>query len=400
MQDSSNEVCVSVTKEVANFIIRFEGVSDALSLGDHLMSPFLVVEDYMVWMVKYYPGERHDCRLILAHAPPDGQCVKFICHVLDDLDREVYTYASPGSIDFPLDDDATCGLVPLHEANVPLLYNDTIVFKFEIICSWAEKSKDALSPFKRRAVDILAHPAKSICTASSDLLRLADDGASFDAIIVGSDGLETKAHRFVLSMRSDVLRAILNGNLGENDTHEQIQIPEFTTDVIKLFVRFFYSDDIDAADLAQHVWDLHAIAHKYNVLSLQQVCENCVIKQLAPSTVIHVLCKCEQMRSTEKLRREVLLYIARHRRTLVKDGSYMKSFNSYLVDKAKSQNQLSVQIAVSVEPASYRSSAVGSTSNAYVNDANGSDGDSTAAAASEAIDPFLQELLLAMAGEV
>lgn len=41
-------------------------------------------------------------------------------------------------------------------------------------------------------------------TASSDLVRLLEDEVTCDVTIVAADGVAVKAHKFVLSMRSDV----------------------------------------------------------------------------------------------------------------------------------------------------------------------------------------------------
>lgn len=90
----------------------------------------------------------------------------------------------------------------------------------------------------------------------------------------------------------------------------QVHIQEFTSDVVKLFVRYFYTDFISETELADHVWALHSIANKYNFSPLEQLCENCVQTGLSPNTVIGAVRMAEQLRSAEGLRREMLMYTA------------------------------------------------------------------------------------------
>ena len=72
-------------------------------------------------------------------------------------------------------------------------------------------------------------------------------------------------------------------------TNNQIIISDFDYGVVKEFINFLYLDTYDPDVLTKHAKSLLAIAHKYDVKGLIQLCENHLIGTLSVDTALELM---------------------------------------------------------------------------------------------------------------
>ena len=117
----------------------------------------------------------------------------------------------------------------------------------------------------------ISSPAKSFCDYLNDVTLVAKDGQEFGC------------HRLILSIRSDVFKAMFEP---EKKTGSVVHIREFDGTTVKNMIRFIYSDDI--ADFKSEVnMDLYAIAHKYQLGRLQRMCLEKLRVEVNVENVLH-----------------------------------------------------------------------------------------------------------------
>jgi hypothetical protein len=95
-------------------------------------------------------------------------------------------------------------------------------------------------------------------------------------------------HKFILQLRSPVFRTMLSSGMMES-TNNQIIISDFDYGVVKEFINFLYLDTYDPDVLTKHAKSLLAIAHKYEVKGLIQLCENHLIGTLSVDTAVELM---------------------------------------------------------------------------------------------------------------
>ena len=101
-----------------------------------------------------------------------------------------------------------------------------------------------------------------------------------DITLVSKDGLEIKCHRLILSVRSTVLKAMVDPAITEGNI---IYVKDFDSKTIRKMLRFIYSDKLPDEDIDM---ELLALSNYYQLEALQIVCERKLCNELNPSNAI------------------------------------------------------------------------------------------------------------------
>jgi len=96
------------------------------------------------------------------------------------------------------------------------------------------------------------------------------------------DGQEFKCHKLVLSVRSDVFKAMFEP---EKHTGEVVNISEFDGNTLRKMVEFIYTDAIDGYE-SEIDMDLFAIAHTYQLDRLSNLCLDKLSKEITEDNVL------------------------------------------------------------------------------------------------------------------
>ncbi|XP_041372640.1 BTB/POZ domain-containing protein 2-like [Gigantopelta aegis] len=85
--------------------------------------------------------------------------------------------------------------------------------------------------------------------------------------IVGENRKRIQAHRLILSLRSCVFMAMLNGPLSEQD---DIEIPDIESDIFEQALKFLYTDDVNID--GNNIIRLFYVSKKYQIEYLKEKC--------------------------------------------------------------------------------------------------------------------------------
>lgn len=127
------------------------------------------------------------------------------------------------------------------------------------------------------------------------------------------------AHRFILCLRSPVFKAMLKSTLYESITN-QIEIKDFSADVVKTFLSYLYTDDCASTSLEKHGEFLLAMSCKYEVSGLQALCEDHLCSTLSITNVLNVLYLAD-LYNAHRLKHKALQFIGSHAKEVVQFGS-------------------------------------------------------------------------------
>lgn len=118
---------------------------------------------------------------------------------------------------------------------------------------------------------------KPQCDLADDLSYLLEDDAFFDVTIeVGGESF--RAHKNILSARSDVFRAMFAHKCRESTTNV-VHLEDTTADVWKEVLKFLYTARFSPLGTTD-VGDILKVADKYNLSSLKTVCTHHLAKQI------------------------------------------------------------------------------------------------------------------------
>ena len=137
-------------------------------------------------------------------------------------------------------------------------------------------------------------------------------------------------HKFVLQSRSKVFKAVLLSTMKES-TSMEIIISDFDHDVVKEFIRFLYLDKCDKEILDKHAKSLLAMAHKYEVNKLFEICDSFLLGILNVDNVVDFL-QLGDLYGAMELKREALKLVKKEFKVLLlKSGRFYESLNSDLM---------------------------------------------------------------------
>ncbi|KAL7080319.1 hypothetical protein ACQ4LE_000936 [Meloidogyne hapla] len=125
----------------------------------------------------------------------------------------------------------------------------------------------------------------SLVSASQDSLNMFKEGILTDFIIeIGDETINT--HRFILAKSSIVFQRMFE-QMGMSEAQNgKIKIVDFSPECFRIMLETFYTGKIEKNTLEKHSEDLFAIAHKYEVKGLMQVCETSMASNIDASNFV------------------------------------------------------------------------------------------------------------------
>lgn len=187
---------------------------------------------------------------------------------------------------------------------------------------------------------------------SKDLLKLFSDDAFSDVKIITSNKQKIKAHKLVLSARSDVFKTMLCGQMSESQNNEILMI-DFEPAIVRAFVRYLYEDTLAEDVLQDGVVDLYAMARKYHVVGLESLCEQFMSREMDGSNVFSLLDLAE-LHDSPTLRIHCLNYISEKSFSLVLEKAFMDHLDAYLLRRESPAAAPAPAPAPSTPPSSTR----------------------------------------------
>ncbi|XP_033150791.1 protein roadkill-like [Drosophila busckii] len=155
------------------------------------------------------------------------------------------------------------------------IYIDKIIIYFELSIqqiNGIENSADA--NFKPRI-------EKNNGKLLKELGDLLHDSKFTDVIIISADKKELRAHKLILAARSEVFKAMFSHELEENKLNE-VSISDFDAEVIHEMLKYMYTEKL--TKLNDLNADLLAIANKYELQELEQMCVDSLLEHLSIET--------------------------------------------------------------------------------------------------------------------
>ena len=102
-------------------------------------------------------------------------------------------------------------------------------------------------------------------------------------------GKTFKAHKFILSSRSDVFKAMFGMRESVEAKTGQVEIKNLEPQVLKLLLEFIYTDRLGESDLKSYGQDLFEAADRYNIRRLAVVVEEFLSLNVSTENVCALL---------------------------------------------------------------------------------------------------------------
>ncbi|KOB70783.1 Roadkill [Operophtera brumata] len=193
-------------------------------------------------------------------------------------------------------------------------------------------SKDRTAPLYLSFKFIVSHAVKAaICSniplpciqLSENFGNLLTDDSFSDVTIKSAEGIEFKAHKNVLAVRSKVLRAHFEHSTKENITNVVETL--WDTEVLRDVLTFVYTDKVPRLDDAPE--KLLVAADYYQLDRLKSLCEEALNNRLTIENAIDTLQLAEQY-SLNALIQSTLNFIKNERIQLIKETQGWKNIQS------------------------------------------------------------------------
>ncbi|KOB68552.1 Roadkill [Operophtera brumata] len=152
---------------------------------------------------------------------------------------------------------------------------------------------------------------------------LLTDTVYSDVTMKSAEGIEFRAHKAVLAVRSEVLRAHFEHNMRESITNV-VETP-WETEVLRDVLTFMYTDKAPRVDDAPD--KLLAAADYYQLDRLKSLCEEALNNRLTVENAVDTL-RLAELYSLSSLRLSTLNYIKNYRLKLVKETQGWKNIKS------------------------------------------------------------------------
>ena len=133
--------------------------------------------------------------------------------------------------------------------------------------------------------DVATNPPAHLKTLAQNMLDLLDDPEDAD-VTLHVRGQEIKAHKAILTARSDHFRSVFKSGMKESISKE-IELDDDPT-IFKELLRFLYSGLLPE-NLDQIAMDLLPIADKYAVEELKRSCDLAIRRNLSAKNIVQVM---------------------------------------------------------------------------------------------------------------
>mgnify|MGYP003330305082 CR=1 FL=1 len=149
--------------------------------------------------------------------------------------------------------------------------------------------------------------------------KLFDD-QEFSDVKIECDGEIFNCHQLILSIRSEVFRAMFQADMVEKRT-KKVTIKDMDSDVVREMLHFIYTGVTNEDVLKEKSRELLNLAEMYQLEVLRNICEDKLCSTLEISNSIKYLVLGD-IQQADKLRRMALKMIARNMTTLVATEEY------------------------------------------------------------------------------
>uniref|UniRef100_A0A1I8AXW5 BTB domain-containing protein n=1 Tax=Meloidogyne hapla TaxID=6305 RepID=A0A1I8AXW5_MELHA len=99
----------------------------------------------------------------------------------------------------------------------------------------------------------------------------------------------------------------------------EIQIIDCSVECFRAMIEYFYSGEIDKNILKNFAEELFSIAHKYEVITLMEICEKFMILNIDNTNLIK-RCHCVELYNPTKLEEACIKYINDNRTTFLESN--------------------------------------------------------------------------------
>uniref|UniRef100_A0A1I8MB33 BTB domain-containing protein n=1 Tax=Musca domestica TaxID=7370 RepID=A0A1I8MB33_MUSDO len=158
-----------------------------------------------------------------------------------------------------------------------------------------------------------------ISKIKKDLAKLLTDEKFSDVTLVGRGGMQFRAHKNILSARSEVFAAMFDNEFLENKANS-VSIDDIDGEVLQEMLNYIYTEEIVSKELAA---DLYVAADKYALVDLQSLCESILTQTMDISSVADILLLAERT-SNERLKRNALQFISKNIVAVMETASWKR----------------------------------------------------------------------------
>jgi hypothetical protein len=155
--------------------------------------------------------------------------------------------------------------------------NSIAAIRFVLKFNCVERIYDALQPLKVSDNDTLLGALTHVYSEMN--------GSDIEFIV---DAEQIAAHKFVLCMRSAVFKNMFKNDMLES-TSNRIIMSDFSSNIVRAFVEYLYTDHVDQKYLAINVVEILKIACKYSVTGLEVCCTEYILQHMDESNVLDIL---------------------------------------------------------------------------------------------------------------
>lgn len=153
----------------------------------------------------------------------------------------------------------------------------------------------------------IANPIKM----QHDFAALLKEPVGSDFIIESQDGEEFHVHRNVLSVHSEVFKAMLHEDMAESRTG-RVKLVDVASQDLRIMIEYIYTSTISAiGDI--DIPNIIMLADRYNLEGLRKLCDHILIDQLAPDTAVDIVILADRCDSN-KVKNKALQYIQHHKK--------------------------------------------------------------------------------------
>ncbi len=318
-------------KSVVSFTSTFIGISGFPSnIGAYTKSPSVELDDRL-WSIRIYPGGYDEdskgfLSCFLSYESRGQARAAFKVSILNQKGWKNHTITSDNVKLFVNSVDTSESAVwgdakfvskaDLRNQSNGFCVDDKLVIKVEMTV-YGDIEQSILST----NAPCLGSPSKARSLAE-EMCTLLGDEADADVTLQVGD-VRIPAHKFILCLRSEVLRAMLTGGMRESQSL-LVAVPDFEAAVVREFLHYLYTDSCSGPRvLEQHAEALLAMACKYQVRGLEALCENHLCSALCVANALETLSLAD-LYCAKHLKTRSLLFISHNARAVVQSEGFRR----------------------------------------------------------------------------
>jgi speckle-type POZ protein len=173
-----------------------------------------------------------------------------------------------------------------------------------------------------KKVDVIQMPVQTNFTINKEISNLFEHDSNKD-IELNSQDRNTNAHKFILSLRSPVFKAMFESPMFDAKTNS-LNFREFVYEPVLEFVRFMYNDAVNETVLSEHAEQLLILANKYDVMNLKIITQNYLLSNNITTDNALDMLMLAITHNAESLKVNCHEIIRRNKAILSADGAFSK----------------------------------------------------------------------------